>query len=101
MEERSFLSNDRTNRALLGSNCVLGGLRVSFGAAPIFLVLLQPPVKNFYRWQEVVSLNHQQVDVVEVLAAAEAVGKIVAGIDGHTQFVAVGTLKSKIVIALF
>ena len=48
-------------------------LSASFGGAPILLVLPQPSFKNLNRWQEVVALDHQQVDVIDVLAASETV----------------------------
>ena len=71
-----------------------------FDAASIFLVLPQPSFENVDRGQEVVAVDHHQIDVVEVLTAAEAVGEVVAWIDGRTQFFAGGTLKSKVVVAL-
>ena len=40
---------------------------------------------------EVVAEGHEQVDVVEVLPAAEAVGKVVAWVDGGEHLPAMGT----------
>ena len=38
---------------------------------------------------EVVAEGHEQVDVVEVAGAAEAMGEVVAGVDGGEQVAAV------------
>ena len=65
------------------------------------MVLPQPLFEDFDSWDEVVTLSHQQVDVVEVLAAAETVGKIVAWIDGCAHFFAARTEKAKIAFAPF
>jgi hypothetical protein len=64
-------------------------------------VLLEPTFQNINRWQEVVPENYHQVDVVEILVATETVCKIVAWVDGGSQFAAGGTLKAKVTIVLF
>ena len=58
-------------------------------------------LEDFDGWDEVIALSHQQVDIVEVLVATEAVGKIIAGIHRRSQFVAIGTLKSEMAFAHF
>ena len=50
---------------------------------------------------EVVAEDHEQVDVVEILAAAEAVGEVVAGVDGGEHFLAMGTEESIASFAAF
>ena len=47
------------------------------------------------------ALNQHQVDTVEILAATEAVSKIVARVHCRSKFPTVGTLEAKISIALF
>ena len=47
------------------------------------------------------ALNQHQVDTVEILAATEAVSKIVARVHCRSKFFAIGTLEAKISIALF
>jgi hypothetical protein len=69
-------------------------LASQLGAVSISLVLAQPLLQDFDCWEEVVALADQQVDVVEVFAAAEAVGKVVTRIDGGPQFLAVGTVET-------
>jgi hypothetical protein len=48
----------------------------------------------------VVTVNHQQIDVVKVLATTKTVRQIVARIQGGAQFAATGTLKAEVTIAL-
>jgi hypothetical protein len=43
-----------------------------------------------------VALNHHQVDVVEILAATETVGEVVAWVHGRPKFTASGTLESEV-----
>ena len=64
-------------------------------------ILLQPTFQDLHRWKEVVTPEHHQVDVVEVLATTEAVCQVVLRIHRSTQFVAMGTLKAKVTVALF
>ena len=102
MEVRSFLfERSHWKRICFDRILIVCGLSFGFRETSILLVLPQLPVENLDRWDEVVALDHHQVDVVEVLAAAEAVGKIVAWIDCRTQFFAAGTEESKVAIAMF
>jgi hypothetical protein len=50
---------------------------------------------------EVVVKGHEQVDVVEVFLAAEAVGEVVARIDGGTHFAAIRTEEAEVAFADF
>ncbi len=84
MKVRSFLSNDRHWERICFDRIPIVCLSLSFAAASFVLVSSQPLLEDFDGWDEVVTLDHHQVDVVEVLAAAEAVGKIVAWIDSRT-----------------
>jgi hypothetical protein len=60
-----------------------GGLGASCSAT--LAVLSQPRLQHFDRGQEVVTKSDQQVDIVEVLRATEAVGQVIAGVDGRSQ----------------
>ncbi len=71
------------------------------GQAEVVTVLVQPVFQDADGCQEVVALQHHQVDVVGVLAAAEAVGQVILRIDRRFQFAAVQTLKTKIAIDWF
>jgi hypothetical protein len=51
--------------------------------------------------KEVVPQGDQQVDVVPVSAAAEAVGQIVSGIHRRSKFAASGTLKAEVAFDFF
>jgi len=64
-------------------------------------VLHEPIFQNINCWQKVVPENHHQVDIVEILVATETVCKIVAWVDGGSQFAAGRTLKAKVTIVLF
>jgi hypothetical protein len=55
------------------------------------LVFLEEALKQRNGGAEVVVKLHQQVDVVDVLVAVEAVGEVVAGVDGGPHFAAAGT----------
>ena len=57
-------------------------------------VLAEPHFEDQYGGSEVVALRDQEVDVVEVLFAAETVGEVVARIDRGSQFAASGTEKA-------
>src|SRR5271154_448418 len=50
---------------------------------------------------EVVIEGDEQVDVVEVFLAAEAVGEVVAWVDGGAHFAAVGTEEAEVAFAHF
>jgi hypothetical protein len=65
------------------------------------LVLFQPIFQDFHGGYKVVALNHHQVDVVEILAATETVGQIVAWVHRRPKFTAAGTLEAEVTIALF
>ena len=64
-------------------------------------VLVQPAFQDADGCQEVMALQHHQVDVVGVFAAAKAVCQIVLRIDGRLQFAAVRALVTKRTIDLF
>jgi hypothetical protein len=54
-------------------------------------VLRVHPHQDAHGGFEVVAERHEEVNVVEVLVAAEAMGEVVAGIDGGEHFLAMGT----------
>lgn len=69
--------------------------------AEVTLISVQPTLQDRDRRREVVTAQHHQVDVVDVLATTEAMCQIVLRIHGRSQFTTVRTLKTKIAIALF
>ena len=62
-------------------------------------VVHQTMFEDVDRWQEVVPLDHHQVDVVVVCAAAKAMGQVVFGVHGRAKFLAPGTLETEVAIA--
>ena len=60
------------------------------------LVSIEPLLEEFDGGGEVVAEFEEQVDVVEVSAAAEAVGEVVSGIDGGAQFSASGVEEAEV-----
>ena len=62
--------------------------------------MFQPTLEDHDGREKVVTAEHHQVDVVRVLAAAEAVCQVVLRIHGRTQLTAVRTLKTEVTIAL-
>lgn len=58
------------------------------------LVAHQPFFQQRGGGEEVVADVDEQIDVVDVLAATEAVGEVVAWIDGGAQFAAMGALEA-------
>ena len=73
------------------------GLR--FGVTPE--VVSQPLLEQFDGREEVVVEAHQQVDVVDVAAATEAVGQVGAGVDRAAEFSAAGTEEAEVALELF
>ncbi len=61
-------------------------------------MLLVHPYQDADGGFEVVAEDQKQVDVVEVLPAAEAMGEVVAWVDGGEHFLAMGNRESVIVI---
>ena len=50
---------------------------------------------------KVIAERHQKIDVVDVLLAAEAVGEVVAGVDGGEHLAAVRAKKAEVAVADF
>src|SRR5271165_5305799 len=65
------------------------------------LVLLEPAFEQGDSGGKVVVEGEQQVDVVEVLLAAEAVREVVAGVDGSAHFAAVWAEEAEVAFAHF
>jgi hypothetical protein len=75
-----------------GGNVMTNGTRRSHGECVLVslrLIVVQPLFEESDGGDEVVAELSQQVDVVQIPVAGEAVGEIVAGIDGGEQFAAV------------
>ena len=62
-------------------------------------MLVEPAFEDGDGGAEVVAERHQQVDVVEVFLAAEAVGEVVAGVDGGEHLGAVGAEETEVAFA--
>jgi hypothetical protein len=65
------------------------------------LVLIEEAFEEGDGGEEVVVELDQQVDVVEIFFAAEAVGEVVAWIDGGTHFAAIRTEEAEVAFAHF
>ena len=65
----------------------------AFSFRQLRLVLVEAPFQDCDGGTEVVAERHQQVDVVEVLLAAEAVGEVVTRVDRCFHFAAAGAGK--------
>ena len=65
------------------------------------LVLREPAFQYGDGGQEVVAERDEQVDVVEVFGAGEAVGEVVAWVDGGEHFTALGAEEAIMAIAFF
>ena len=61
----------------------------------------EPGFKDDNGGTEVVAERQEQVDVVEVFLAAEAVGEVVAWVDGGEHFAAVGAEEAEVAVAPF
>ena len=61
---------------------------------------LEPGLAGFDRREEVVAQRHQQVDVVEVAAAAEAVSQIRPWIHGGSQLAAARAEEAEVAAVL-
>ena len=59
------------------------------------LILAEPGFEQCDGVDEGVAQGDEQVDVVGVFAAGEAMGEVGAGVDGGTQFAAAGQAKRK------
>ena len=59
-------------------------------------VLIEPNGEDLDGGSEVITERHQQVDVVEVPLAAEAVGEVVSRVDGGFEFAAGGTEEAEV-----
>ena len=67
----------------------------------LFPVLLEPAFQEGDGGLEVVAERDEQVDVVEVFLAAEAVGQVVAWVDRGPPFAAVGADEAEVAFADF
>jgi hypothetical protein len=65
------------------------------------LILVQPLFEKCDGGEEVVAELSQQVDIVEIPAAGEAVGQVVARIDGGEQFIAAWAEEDEASVAEF
>ena len=65
------------------------------------LVLVEPAFQEGDGGAEVVVEGDEQVDVVEVFLAAEAVGEVVAWVDGGAHFAAVRAEEAEVAFAHF
>ncbi len=98
---RPLLSGDRTGEGWFGSELVrCEGSGVPLRLTQVSPVLLQPILQDRDRRQEVVSLRHQQVDVVEVRSTAETVREIIPRIDRRAKLAAGRTLKAEVPVDL-
>ena len=64
-------------------------------------VKVEPVFEQCDGGEEGVAEGHEQVDVIEVLPAVEAVGEVVAGIDGGSHFAAAWAEEAEIPFAHF
>ena len=71
--------------------CLLFGL--------LGLVLVEQSFEESDGGEEVVVEGDQQVDIVEIFLAAEAVGEVVAWVDGGTHFATVGADEAEVAFA--
>ena len=65
------------------------------------LVLFEPAFEQGDGGAEVVAEGEEEVDVVEVFVAAEAVGEVVAGVDGGAHFAAAWAEEAEVAFADF
>ena len=65
------------------------------------MVVVQPSFEDVDGGAEVVAEDAEQVDVVEVFVAGEAVGEVVAGIDGGEHLAAAGAEEDEASVAEF
>ena len=65
------------------------------------LVLSEPALEEGDRGEEVIVEGEQQVDVVEVLLAREAVGEVVARVDGGAHLAAAWADEAEVALAHF
>jgi len=75
--------------------------RGSFLFGLLGLVLVEPAFEEGDGGAEIIVEGDEQVDVVEVLFAAEAVGEVVARIDGGAHFAAMGAEEAEVAFAHF
>lgn len=77
---------EREWRVSVGRYLRRGAAGRSFRIGPLGLVVVGPAFEEGNGGAEVVVEGEEQVDVVEVLLAAEVVGKVVAWVDGGVHF---------------
>lgn len=65
------------------------------------LVFVEPAFEEADGADEIVVEGEQQIDVVEVFLAAEAVGEVVARVDGGTHFAAAWAEEAEVAFAHF
>ena len=65
------------------------------------LVGPQPLFQQFDGREEVVAQRDEQVDIVEVSTAAEAMGQVIARVDGSAKLAAAGTAEAEVAFDLF
>ena len=91
----------RDAEVLAGDGCGRIGVDRCFLLAEVAAVLFQPIPEDRDARNEVVTKQHQQVDIVRVLAATKTMCQVVLRIHRRAKFVTVRTLKSKIAFELF
>ena len=72
-----------------------------WGKVSASFVARQPAFEQFDRGAEVVAQGPEQVDVVQVLVAGEAVGQVIARIDVDEHFAAIRTQEAEPPVADF
>jgi len=73
----------------------------SFLAGLLGLVLIEPALEQGDGGEEVIVEGDEQVDVVEVFPAREAVGEVVAWVDGSAHFAAARADETEVALARF
>ena len=95
-----------SGEGIRGAPMPLATRRVGMGSrrgvvGSLGLAMAQPAFELFDRGREVVAGGTQEVDVVEVLVAGEAVGQVIARIDVGEHFAAAGAEEAESSVAEF
>src|SRR5262249_16287783 len=91
---------DRWDRAgMLARHLLRRGWR--FLAGLLGLVLIEPALEQGDGGEEVIVEGDEQVDVVKIFPAREAVGEVVAWVDGSAHFAAARADETEVALARF
>lgn len=90
------MESDESSFAMGAVNSRGFELAVATGRVRRVLVLVEPLGEDVGGGLEVVAEGDQEIDVVVVSLAAEAMGEIVARVDGGAQLAAVGTEEAEV-----